>query len=666
MKVIRFPHFGVFMHILRLKIENYRAFIDPGDIVLDPHITVITGKNNVGKSVLLKLLTLFGRSVLNSQQLLPRFEGYLDEEPRIQINLRLRTDEFLSFANTTPSRCKEDIQSIPGPISPPVGAFLNKAIELVAPNQDLDIIGEFALPLSIPSPRSIGNIDPLCGSWFIKRISIGDVGFVVKGYWTTTDRKDPVMGVNVDSPATNLLLSYRPILSIIDAARKTFLELNKRIYYFGPHRVPSPGQAVIAEHAEDLLPDASNLRQVVFTLFTNRNTHPDDDFPQLEKFVSSVFPEIANIRTPIMPAREEEYGKGITVSGPHVTATDIKFIMAGNPPAREDLWVSMAESGTGVEQILALTTKIITSKEPHLLLIDEPHAFLHPDAERKLITFLQKHKHHQYIIATNSPVILNAVCPEAVRLVVREDNNSKIKAISKENIEDVVILFQELGLRRSDIWHSDKIIWTEGPTEESVLPLILEAIGLHPELSGVRIIGLRHASLFTNAKPTTKRTVYETVKFITETLTPLPPDYKFLFDLNEKTPDEQKRIQEIAPGRVIFSDRREIENYLLDPELIHEVISEEMEEPISKEPFMRKFSSLINNIEDKKLYPEKPDKADLLQIKGSALLDEIYQEYLKREYHKIRDGIKLASGVGEKSPTNFDFFKKTFSDFITC
>lgn len=643
------------MHISRLRIKNYKAFIDSGDIALTNNITAVTGKNNVGKSLLLELLNLFGKKVSNPTQCLPRLESSTDKMPRLRVILAMQSDDLLHYMGTNRKQFVQQIESIVTDLreslAPPEKETLEKVRRLLAHNQFANIEAEFVL-LKHPFEKPL-RFDAKFGSWLPLRISIEDTALGVE-----TTLPPPRLETKGSNKLTVRLLEFGQISSLFEGIVKAFRSLGDKTFRFNPHRVLSPKLEVEVKHDEDLLPDGSNLREVVFTLHNNRNRYQDDDFPRLERFISSVFPEISHIRTPITPQAK------FTESSSGATGTDIKFVMRDNPPERSDLYMSISESGTGVEQLLALATKVITSKDPHLFLIDEPHAFLHPDAERKLIAFLRQQKQHQYIIATNSPVILNSVRPEAVQLLVRDGQNTGVRGIHKEKIEDLKLLFQELGLRSTDIWHSDKIIWVEGPTEENILPLILETVGIHPELAGVKVIGLRRASLFTSAKPKIKRRIYETVKFITETLTPLPPDYRFLFDLNEKTSGERKRIQEIAHGRVIFLDRREIENYLLDPDVIHEVISREMDEPVSKESFVKKFDSLINSTGNKKLYPERPDTGDIIQVKGSALLEEIYQEYLRREYNKGRDGVKLTSVIAEKSPANFDFFKNAPSEFI--
>ena len=43
------------------------------------------------------------------------------------------------------------------------------------------------------------------------------------------------------------------------------------------------------------------------------------------------------------------------------------------------------------------------------MLIDEPHSFLHPTAERLLLEFLRRNQQHKYVITTHSAIFINAV-----------------------------------------------------------------------------------------------------------------------------------------------------------------------------------------------------------------------------------------------------------------
>src|SRR5262249_18304194 len=128
---------------------------------------------------------------------------------------------------------------------------------------------------------------------------------------------------------------------------------------------------------------AENLSVFLQTLRGNRPR----DFQQIETVVKEIFPTVAFVN----PATQENRVQ-ITLSH-QLTERDIR----------------LTHSGTGVEQVLAIVTFAITAQPGAILLLDEPHSFLHPTAERQLINFLKRDNKHQYVIGTHSAIFINSV-----------------------------------------------------------------------------------------------------------------------------------------------------------------------------------------------------------------------------------------------------------------
>jgi predicted ATPase len=134
-----------------------------------------------------------------------------------------------------------------------------------------------------------------------------------------------------------------------------------------------------------LAPDGENLTTVVTTLFI-KETY--ERFAELEDFMKDVFPEIQHV------------GAKTDNSNPPHTQIMLTLGRSG------DLRVPLDLCGTGIEQALMLATAILTGSGGRLILIDEPHAFLHPHAERGVLRFIRRHAEHQYVIATHSSTFL--------------------------------------------------------------------------------------------------------------------------------------------------------------------------------------------------------------------------------------------------------------------
>jgi predicted ATPase len=137
-------------------------------------------------------------------------------------------------------------------------------------------------------------------------------------------------------------------------------------------------------------------------IFTRRN---DDAraFHESQQVMGQLFPEIDAILT-----------QAVGESQVQLTYRD-RFAGRNTP---------LDQSGTGVAQALHLVALTLFSEPGRIFLIDEPHAFLHPGAERQLVGFLRDHPEHAYVCATHSPVFINAADPEACWLVTRDERGT--------------------------------------------------------------------------------------------------------------------------------------------------------------------------------------------------------------------------------------------------
>src|SRR5262249_857352 len=135
------------------------------------------------------------------------------------------------------------------------------------------------------------------------------------------------------------------------------------------------------------------------------------------------------------------------------------------------------ESGTGISQVVAILYVAITAKTPRVIVVDEPNSFLHPGAAKKLIDILKGYR-HQYIFTTHSADIIRTVAPDLLHLVRWNGASSTIEALEAEARTDQERLLAELGVRLSDIFGSESVLWVEGPTEELCFPLLLKHLGI--------------------------------------------------------------------------------------------------------------------------------------------------------------------------------------------
>jgi predicted ATPase len=134
---------------------------------------------------------------------------------------------------------------------------------------------------------------------------------------------------------------------------------------------------------------------------------------------------------------------------------------------------SEAFAGSGESIIARLVVKVLNAPEHSLILLDEPEVSLHPAAQKKLREFLLKEiikKKHQVIISTHSPVFVEGLPREAVKLFYPNPITGKFEV---QNETYPAEAFHHLG----SLLHSKKTIIVEDKLAKKIVEKALKLIG---------------------------------------------------------------------------------------------------------------------------------------------------------------------------------------------
>lgn len=149
-----------------------------------------------------------------------------------------------------------------------------------------------------------------------------------------------------------------------------------------------------------------------------------------------------------------------------------------------------ASVGDGVKQVFLNILNLCIHKNK-ILGIEEPEIHLHPEKQREVFNFLkEKSKDNQIIITTHSPIFVNT--KEVTTYLVSMDNSSKetlIKPIERD--EDFKEIKLEIGARNTDLFFYDCVVLIEGETEDRILPIISDAMGYDLAEKGIKLINIR-------------------------------------------------------------------------------------------------------------------------------------------------------------------------------
>lgn len=154
--------------------------------------------------------------------------------------------------------------------------------------------------------------------------------------------------------------------------------------------------------------------------------------------------------------------------------------------------------GLGELNLLFIAAELILLKEDNdggikLALIEELEAHLHPQAQLRLINYLQKEYNEngaQIIISTHSPILASKI--NLKNLILLKDNQGYDLAEGKTGLEkgDYLFLQRFLDSTKSNLFFAKGIIMVEGDAETILMPVIADILGYPPEKHGVSIVNV--------------------------------------------------------------------------------------------------------------------------------------------------------------------------------
>lgn len=590
------------MHISRFKITNYKSFLDLGEITLTPRFNVVVGENNAGKTALAEALSLqFSNKPHKSELTVPR-PGALHE---------LRSSATVSFELS-----EGDLSQI---LRDRVGGFVVPARgQSGVPNDSSDFLEHFRSTTLWEAEYSGGS----------KLVRVGLVGYDVP-----QDAVNLMEFTLVDGKAVLKNRNYRQNVPLGERLGHRLLKiLSERVYAFRAERfglamAPFGRQGTLA-------PDAGNLASAL-------NVQMSSDRPGFDDYcdlVRAVLPRVKGLSVP--PARSD--------------GSKVEVLVWTEGRDRADLAVSLAESGTGISQVLAILHVVATADSPKVIIIDEPQSFLHPGAIRKLIEILKAHPQHQYIITTHSPTVVSAADPSTLLRVRLEGPESKIDVLGN-SAEDMQRILVDVGARLSDVFGADRVLWIEGRTEEICFPIVVAASDLWLRGTVIRAV-LQTGDL----EGRDKEKMFRIYRSLTTGGDLVPPAAAFLFDKEGRSEAERSDLIREARTSGIplhFLPRRMFENYLLHAEAIADVLStcagdggkqvapQQVTEWLNEHARDAKYGAESNA--DEKTLRATVHGGDLLQDLFDALSDTA------ECYDKVKHGQMLTRWICEHAPGEF-------------
>ena len=588
------------MRIASFQIENYKSFRVTPEIPLTQRFNVIVGQNNVGKTALVEALSLrFGSQPHRSLRSLPFRNAPISSASVVTTSFQLSRNDLIAYMRR---------------------------------------LGDFLVPLDhgvllMEAPRilteSILDTNTLKAVWVNGTIQSAQLVSLALG---AAESRQGYALLRV-SESGEFALTDGAIRGASEASRFEAqvcqIVKEERVYAFNAERYRLSRSPTGANAA--LRPDASNLPEVLANL-QGRNPARFESFCE---HVKTILPVVQ--RVSVRPIENNVVEILIWTTDPRTE--------------RDDLAVTLGDSGTGIAQVLAILYVVLTADFPQVFLIDEPQSFLHPGAVRKLIEILGQHPQHQFILTTHSPTAVTAAEPDTLLLLRLSEGETIIEQLDVSQTESLRMFLAEIGARLSDVFGADNILWVEGRTEEECFPKILHRRGR--PLLGTAIVGVLQTGDFEGRRSKTTVEIYER---LSRGGGLLPPAVAFIFDREGRTAAEQEDLLRRSQGIVYFIPRRMYENYLLNPAAIAAVTSDIRgfrDTPVTE----HEVQDWLDRNRWDAIYFEVPPAERTAavwwrEIRGARILADMFGDLSEHRvaYDKVKHGAALTEWLLEHRP----------------
>lgn len=537
------------MYISKIRIRNYKSFLDSGEINVDDSLFALIGQNNTGKSAILDAIQCVFPSSKKSITVSDFHKGTTDEI-QIEIWFDEVTDEYIeeTIFEDKVLRQKEKVYKLQKELDEKFSESIKKKLD-----KEIAHIDEIRKEnLKENKQKYKINNDKM----YIKLVG-KHLKSVTQKYYI-----DDVVEIK-----ENDLKSILPQIKVIPAIRDPKNESTAGTNSYLKELI----QMLDDEIQTNIVIEGNSisynqLNKVIGEEAKNRCKSLGDT---ITKFYNEA---IGNNDYKVIIDSDVNISKGTTYN------TKVRDINTG-------IESDILNCGTGYQSMIILSiletyVKISNKKSKYILLIEEPEVYLHPSLQRKMIdTLITISQSNQVLFTSHSPITVSKLEKKQVKLVK--------KTLGRAVVENIVpkLVIDELGIKADDIIANKGIIFVEGKDDKKIFDILLDKIedGLSSKINVLDAGNCNNLKFYANAE------VLINNRFNIPTLIVRDADTKereerrstFIDEILKSRNEIDEDLKEKIVKSVRITEYYSIEGYFIDKNLLKDIVKTEEEKVIN-------------------------------------------------------------------------------------